>query len=269
MHYKLIVCDIDGTLVNDDRKMSASTCKTIERIHENGIKFGVASGRAVSELEHFSANWKLSFPLDIIIGLNGCQLWDGKMQKLYEFDKLHKEWIKEILDILRPFDLNPYIVENGILLCKRRDWFVDLSSKRNGSKVVIAKDETAFYDSEHAKIMFKIPEDKIDMVMDHAKKRIGDGYVCFKTQPIMLEFCNKHTNKAKALINYAKLNDMKMEDIMAFGDMSNDNEMLKVAGLGICLKNGSEDTKACADLITEYNNNEDGLARFLIDHFQL
>lgn len=263
---KLIICDIDGTLVNEARELTDFTKKTIEKIHEQGIKFGVASGREVTELKYFTDKWKLSFPLDIIIGLNGGQLWDGASNHLYEFDKLHKEWIKEILDILRPFDLNPYIVENGIMLCKRMDWLVEKSSKRSGSKVVIAKNESDFYNKEHAKIMFKVPEDKIDEIMAYAKDRIGDGYVAFKTQPIMLEFCNKYTNKGNALIEYTKLNNMKMEDIIAFGDMSNDNEMLKVAGLGVCLKNGSEDTKRCANVITEYTNDEDGFARFLIDN---
>ena len=263
---KLIICDIDGTLVNDQRQLSDLTKETIEKIHDKGIRFGVASGRAVSELQHFTNIWNLSFPIDIIIGLNGAQLWDEGQQKIFEYHKMKKEWIKEVLEILKPFDLNPYIVENGELLCARSDWFVEMSSKRNGSKIVIAKDESDFYKEEHAKIMFKISEDKIDDVMAYAKKHIKGGYMAFKTQPIMLEFTDKRTDKANALKEYAKMNTLRMDEIMAFGDMTNDNNMLIVSGIGVCLKNGSDDTKDSADLITEHTNNEDGFARFLIDN---
>ena len=90
--------------------------------------------------------------------------------------------------------------------------------------------------------------------------------MAFKTQPIMLEFTDKRTDKANALKEYAKMNTLRMDEIMAFGDMTNDNNMLIVSGIGVCLKNGSDDTKDSADLITEHTNNEDGFARFLIDN---
>ena len=53
---------------------------------------------------------------------------------------------------------------------------------------------------------------------------------------------------------------------MAFGDTTNDNEMLKMAGWSVCLKQGSDDTKACADVITDYTNDEDGFGRYILDH---
>ncbi len=52
-------------------------------------------------------------------------------------------------------------------------------------------------------------------------------------------------------------------DVIAFGDTSNDNEMLKAAGWGVCMKNGSNDTKAIADDITDFTCDEDGLGRYL------
>lgn len=56
---------------------------------------------------------------------------------------------------------------------------------------------------------------------------------------------------------------MDLKDVMAFGDTSNDNEMLKVAGCGVCMINGTDDTKACANAITTYDNDHDGLAIYL------
>jgi len=82
----------------------------------------------------------------------------------------------------------------------------------------------------------------------------------------MLEFGDPQINKGFGLKEYEKLYGIHAEDVMAFGDMPNDNELLETAGWGVCLKNGAEDTKACADAVTEYTNNEDGMGHYLYDH---
>ena len=48
-----------------------------------------------------------------------------------------------------------------------------------------------------------------------------------------------------------ELHHIDLADVWVFGDTSNDNEMIRMAGLGICMENGSEDTKQIADMITE------------------
>ena len=64
-------------------------------------------------------------------------------------------------------------------------------------------------------------------------------------------------------MRFLEIHGIKNESVASFGDTSNDNEMLKISGLGVCLANGSDDTKRIADVITEYDNNHDGLARYI------
>ena len=63
------------------------------------------------------------------------------------------------------------------------------------------------------------------------------------------------------------MNGYSLDEIIAFGDTSNDNEMLEVAGLGVCMMNGSDDTKAIADVITEKPCEEDGWAHYMENEF--
>lgn len=63
------------------------------------------------------------------------------------------------------------------------------------------------------------------------------------------------------------MNQLPLENVIAFGDTTNDNEMLEISGLGVCMFNGSEDTKKAADDITEKSNNEDGFAYYMERHF--
>lgn len=82
-------------------------------------------------------------------------------------------------------------------------------------------------------------------------------------QSTLLEFCDKRINKGYGLKKICELNDLDIKDVMAFGDTSNDNDMLKVAGCGVCMINGTDDTKACANAITKQDNDHDGLAIYL------
>lgn len=95
------------------------------------------------------------------------------------------------------------------------------------------------------------------------KEHPNPYYHGFKTQSTLLEFCDKRINKGYGLQKICELNDLDIKDVMAFGDTSNDNDMLKVAGCGVCMINGTDDTKACANAITKQDNEHDGLAIYL------
>ena len=84
----LIICDIDGTLVDSQRHLSAKTREILKRVNEKGILFGIASGRPVDELKRFNELWQLDFPFDIVIGMNGSELWDELDQSFSSFYKL-------------------------------------------------------------------------------------------------------------------------------------------------------------------------------------
>ena len=88
-------------------------------------------------------------------------------------------------------------------------------------------------------------------------------YNAIMTSPGIIEFMDPRVNKGMALHKYSERNNIPIDEIMAFGDMDNDKEMLKEAGWGVCLINGSDASKAMADCITEYPCTEDGMGRWL------
>ena len=130
---ELIICDIDGTLVNEQRLMSDLTKETLIKINEKGIRFGIASGRPVEELYDLSLSWNLPFKADVIIGMNGSELLDVKNDKRFDYYKLRKEWIKEILDMLRSFKLKPYLYDGNQIICLVDDAQMRRSAQSEGS----------------------------------------------------------------------------------------------------------------------------------------
>lgn len=262
---ELIIADIDGTIVNDSHIMSQRTLECIERIHSKGILFGIASGRPIDfdSVDKFT-NWNLSFPVDVIIGLNGGQIYIEKTKEFKETSVLKPEHIREIFKILGPFidNFTVSIYRDKIMYCNRIDAKMEESSIRNKTILHLATLEEL---AQHScgKIMFRGEPENVEEALAYVSKQSNKYFHFFKTQPSMMEAQDKFADKGKALYKYCEENGIDLKNVWAFGDTTNDNGLLRTAGLGICLKNGSEDTKACADVITELTNNEDGVADFI------
>lgn len=267
---KLILADIDGTLVNEARNVLPLTRDIINHIHTQGVLFGIASGRPADELERTFEGYRFDFEPDILIGMNGGEMLDQKTKTTASFYPLQKEEIREILQMMEPFeDVNPVIYRDHMLVAKFYDDLIRVSEEHAHKKSHIVRDLSEFWEKETGKIMFRTrtPEE-CTKIEDYARSHLDlSRFAAFRTQPTLLEVQNRKVNKGMALLKTAQRIGLDPSEILAFGDASNDNEMLREAGLGVCLINGLEDTKASADLLTDYDNEEDGMARFLLDHF--
>lgn len=264
---KLVICDIDWTLLSKkERFLSPFTVEVIEAIHKQGILFGLASGRPLDEVRVVYDSWGLSFPCDVIICMNGGEIWDEHTKRFSEFYKLKKEWIKEIVEMTKPLHVNPYMYFHGALKAMKRDEVMEQTAVRNKKKLIIAKDVDDFADEDNGKIMIRIKEEQMEQFEKYIKEHPSPYYQEFKTQSTLMEFADRRISKGDALKKYCEMSGLPIESVMAFGDTTNDNLILKNAGWGVCLLNGSDDTKAISDDITEYSAEEDGVAHYIAKH---
>lgn len=260
---QLVVCDIDSTLVTSDHILTKRTKELIERLHAEGIYFGIASGRPLDEIMHKAELWGFNYNFDVLIAMNGGELWDGIHQKEYSYYKLKREWIKEIIERMSRFDSNYFIYHHGYLLAKRKDATMLRSAKSSNKEIVIVQDDSEFYAEENSKIMFRVKEEIMPDIEEYLDKYPSPFYKGFKTQTTLMEFADRRISKAYALVRFCEMNDLSLENVIAFGDTTNDNEMIKCSGLGVCMINGSDDTKEVADVITDKSNDEDGFADYM------
>ena len=195
--------------------------------------------------------------LDLFIG----KLFYGAIGRKTSF-MMKKEWLKETMEIMNVVKCNPMIYWDGKIRCVHiDDWMIHSASTSHKELEVVKLED--FYAHENAKIMFRMKEEDMLKAEAWVKEHPNPYYHGFKTQSTLLEFCDKRINKGYGLQKICELNDLDIKDVMAFGDTSNDNDMLKVAGCGVCMINGTDDTKACANAITKQDNEHDGLAIYL------
>ena len=265
----VIAADIDGTLAMKGGDLMPKTRAALQRLHREGVKFGVASGRPLDRrIIDKAKDWSLGFPFDFAIGMNGGELYDretGEIEKIYQ---LSKEDVFEIVSFLAPLDVNCIIYINGYddIAALRMDAFMIDSQKRNNSHVRIGGPELlGSYDTGKVEVHLK-PKDEEEIMKD-VEAHASDRYSCIKTfareDHITIEFIDPRVNKGMALRKYSELKNIPLSEFMAFGDMENDLELLKTAAWGVCLKNGSDAVKEIAQAVTEYDVYNDGVGNYL------
>lgn len=264
---KVIAADIDNTLVPKHQELSKNTINTIIKLRENGVYFGIASGRPKNELNKLIEKWRtLGIENDFVIASNGCVLIDNIDNKEYEYYFMKPEQIKKTIELMIPLNTNPTTSIDGYSWSGYYDEFVAMSEEYLGTKVKVCEsdDYHELWQKLVGKIMFRIDDpSKMNEIEDYVSKHPIEGLVGFKTNPYAFEFTDARANKGIALKNFCVLHNIDIKDSMAFGDTSNDNDMLKIAGVGVCLLNGTDDTKACADFITDLDVENDGFADFI------
>ena len=266
--YRLVLADVDGTLCLKGGRLYPQTRRALEQIHKLGIPVGLATGRAINQRVFTLADfWHLSFSFDVLIGMNGGQLWTKESPAVENYHLLSEETLKEILERMRPLNLNAVIYEEEHMVALRMDIFQEESMKRNNTQVIITGgDERPIYAHPNNNVLFRYDLEREEEVLAFAAKLACEKYKPIRTAPGCLEFFDPKVNKGVGVVEYAKKAGISTNAVMAFGDNDNDAEMLEAAGWGVCLKNGSERSKQAADAVTEYNCEEDGVGRYLYDH---
>ena len=265
---KFIIFDIDGTLVDDEKVLSKNTKEVLKTLKDQGIKLGLASGRQIKQYHKQVSSWGSDLSFDMYVGLNGAELYDVYDKEYRSFYKLKINEIKEIVDVMTPFVKHEYYKHGDMI---RYDDDITSFKDRKLDDCLPIDDIYDLKIDEIGKVLYHFDLNKameIERFIDVHINECHKDYHGFKTQPGYLEFSNIHTSKAVPMIYYANKHQIDMSEVMALGDTTNDNAMIEASGVGVCLKNGTDDTKKIADIITEYTNNEEGAYRFLKDYFK-
>jgi Cof subfamily protein (haloacid dehalogenase superfamily) len=267
-----IFADIDGTLVNKGENIMPVTKQALETLHSQGVLLGLSTGRKINNgMFQRAKDWGLSFQFDMMIGMNGGQLWDRFHPEIENYYLLKTETMKEIIERMSPLDLNVMIYEDEHMVTLRFDDMIAASMKRNHMEII---DTHGDYDRlcvrpVHTVIYRYFPEQQENVmrhIHDYLSSHPETEYTSVNTFPGIVEIIHKNCNKGEGVKVFAKQSGLEMNQIAGMGDMDNDLGLM-TAGIGIALKNGSEKMKAAADFVTEFTCDEDGAGKFLLKHW--
>lgn len=263
--YRMVCVDLDGTTLTTDKRITLRTKNILEHLDAHGVPVIIATGRAIYSVRELFLDVRLSHP---VITLNGAVIFEGLTGSVFYYEKIDEQALLKLFMIAeKDARIENMLLEalNGYYV-RRYDEEVQ-KTFTDYRKIPPRTLDVQSLSHEAVTNLLLRPRDE-DKAYVHAQLQEAlNGEIYFaKTSWTWLEGIRAGVHKAYAMRTVARRLGIPLEAVVAFGDEWNDVEMLKEAGLGIAMENGSELAKAAADLIAP-SNDEEGVARMLEEIF--
>ncbi len=249
---KLLLFDLDGTLLRSDKTISQTTLKALQKCRENGILIGVSTSRG----EQNALSFIEELQPDVLIASGGALVkYNGEYIYRAEFSK---EETSRMIETAR--EVCGIDCEITIDTIESHYWNYRIEPKKQdhswGDSIY-----TDYKDFEESslKMCVEIFEDsqakRLQELLDECNCiRFSDGY--------WYKFTKKTATKENAIIEVCAACGIKTEEIIAFGDDYADIGMLELCGKGVAMGNAINEVREKADLVIG-SNDEDGIAEYL------
>lgn len=235
---KIAFFDIDGTLVDMKSKViSEKTKETLIRLKENGIMIGIATGRPIKNVPHFDF-----VEFDVLLTFNGSYCLNAK-EVIFK-KPIPTEDVQKIIENGNRIGRPMVLASLDRMAANGADGDLQDYFEITKHPIVIAEDFDTFAKEEIYQIMMGGRQEEYDKILADVK---GAEITAWwdRAVDIIPADCGKGRGIEKILEYYG----LTREEAIAFGDGSNDIEMLKAVGTGVAMENATEDVKEIADEI--------------------
>jgi Cof subfamily protein (haloacid dehalogenase superfamily) len=259
--YKMLVLDMDDTLLTDDHTISDENKEMIFKAQELGVYVVLASGRPTSAMTAYAKELKMDYYNSFMLSYNGAVITDLKEDKVLFEQTLTKEQIHELYDYSLKSKTHIITYVNDEIVSETDSEYIDIEKHITGlthNKVVSFKG--AVQSNAVKCILLEEPsylktvEDDLKLAMPHLSVSMS--------KPFFLEVAQQGIDKAYSLKKLAEKLDIHQSEIIAVGNAGNDLTMVEYAGLGVWVDNVTPELRDKADLIVA-SNNDHGVAEVI------
>ncbi len=261
MKYKLLVLDVDGTLLNDSQELTERTLAAITNIQQAGVRVVLASGRPTYGLLSIAKQLNLGHYGGYLISYNGCQIISAKNGEILFERRINPE----ILPFLEKkadkcgFPIVTYH-DDELITNTPDNIHIQQEALLNHLKLVVEPEFSIAVDFAPCKcLIVSDDENGLLELEDHWRKRLSGTVDVFRSEKYFLEIVPCGIDKASTLSALLEIVGVSPEEVIAIGDGVCDVSMLQTVGLSIAMGNARHSVKVCADRITA-TNDEDGVA---------
>lgn len=261
---RLVITDVDGTLVQTDKSLAPSTIAAVGRLRDAGIPLGIVSARPPFGLKAIVDTLSLH---GLLAGFNGGVVTkpDGTV---VERRLLPPPAAQQALALFAKYNVSAWFFTET-------EW---LTQDPNGPRVLLERhtintiervvSDFTPYQHECGKLVGVTDDEPLlGHIETELQTMLGATANAKRSQPYYLDVTHLEANKGNAVRTLAGQFGLALSEVAVLGDQANDVPMFKVAGTSICMGNGPPDVQAQASLVTG-RNDQDGWAH-AIDTFIL
>ncbi|MBQ2898755.1 MAG: HAD family phosphatase [Oscillospiraceae bacterium] len=241
----LIITDVDGTLLRENKGISKENLEAIKRFTDKGGHFTVSTGRAIDVARELLEGIPINTPS---VHINGGYFYDWQKEEVIEPHYISKYARYAVKKIAEKFDF-----------CDCHFASTDSVNLMTSGKYIrkyIPEREFHFFEGSFEDIpenVYKFivccdPEN-MDEVRKFAESVSGKDVKIIQSSPFFLEILPPENSKGKSLERLCEMIGIPLENSVAAGDFENDSEMILAAGIGAAVENAQESLKEKADII--------------------
>lgn len=248
----LVVSDVDGTLIDRDKRLTPRTVAAVRRLRDAGVAFSIVSARPPRGLRHVAGPLGLAAPLG---GFNGGHVVTPDFRTLAAHS-LAAEPARETVEFLEGEGVQVWVFDG-------EEWFLRDGSgphvERETSNLQFGPTAVDGFDDHLGRIgkIVGVSDDHAHLAACEAELRRRLGRVSVsRSQDYYLDVTDCDANKGTMVRVLTERLGVEPSRVLAIGDGGNDLAMFAQAGLAVAMGQGSEAVRAAADAVTAANDAE-------------
>lgn len=266
MQDTLYISDLDGTLLNRNKRISDHSVKILNTLIKKELAFSIATARTPATVEELLAHLNIKEP---IVVMNGAAIYDLKKQEYIKVTYLPDQLVEKIQQVIEKMNSSAFmysIVKNDLTVYHKQltnNYQIAFYEERKNKWNKTFK--YAECNRKNNIVYFVFIDDKVNIqsVYEQIKKIKGLSFVKYKdiySDAYYLEVYSEYATKANA-IKYLK-EKIKYQRVVCFGDHLNDISMFEQADACYAVGNAVPELKQIASGVIK-SNEEDGVAEYL------
>lgn len=270
MQIDALVCDLDGTLLNNRKELTPYTCHILHQLQAQGVKVILATGRNDIYVKAVAASIPSTEPIIACNGASVRNLWSGEIIcKTLLPEPAVRTIAAYCLDRGYDFTVSVYDAMYYAQHSRRVQVFHDYNATvkeiykiplyaiRSLTDIPLNRTLKMF--------VWDLNDDDRQTLFDILDDENNVDYVC--SEKGGLDLVAKGCSKGAALRHLAAWYNIPLNRIAAFGDHYNDISLLKTVGYSFAMRNAEKAVQESAQYITEFDNHSDGVAKALEHYF--
>lgn len=261
---KVVISDLDGTLLNSEHKISEYTKKIFRELHDQNYLIIVATGR--HHLDAMPIIAELGFPVYLVTS-NGARIHSPQKELLFSFD-INSESIKSVLNLGIDSEITTVLFrENVWQTNKHNEKLNSFQTELNYIPELV--DFNVIEDLSAIKMFFTHDRhSKLMELRDQILNEFPDLFSHAFSLPLCLEFMDISVDKSVAIAKILEIENFNFKQSISFGDGYNDEKMLNATAKGLLMGNSPDSLKnKLINLEVISMNYEDGVATYLAENF--
>ncbi|MEX1377857.1 MAG: Cof-type HAD-IIB family hydrolase [Eubacteriales bacterium] len=266
MDIKLVVTDLDDTLISENTGITQRAYDTIAKVQKKGIKVSIATGRMHTSAFPYARELDINEP---IISYNGALVKHAKTGENilhlpvdYNYAVEVLEFAKEHNQYIQYYSKEDYFVYEHCAKSERYEYLTGIRAKET------KKDLLKVLDFSPTKMLIICDEKESERIYNLALKKFENRLQITRSSGTYVEFNNINASKGNACKALAEYYGFTLENTMSIGNGGNDVDMIEKCGLGVAVENAVQEAKDAADYICPSQEKDgaiEAMERFLLN----